>query len=243
MPLIAYIDEAGDHSLEREDDTFPVFVLVMLVCEVPYYTQSIVPAIYQLKMDYFGHEGVILHSRDIRKAQGAFTFLGDPINRQPFYERINEVMDSLDYRLIASVIRKQKHKERYGRNADNPYDLALTFALEKLVRLLEKERQASIQLIAESRGKREDSELELSFLRTVSQGTYYISADRFRQIQFQLHFVSKAMNIVGTQMADLAAYPIGRYWIDNTRPNPAYAIVSRKFQLGIDIPYGLKIFP
>ncbi|HEX8228567.1 MAG TPA: DUF3800 domain-containing protein [Chloroflexia bacterium] len=243
MPLIVYIDEAGDHSLERGDEGFPVFVLVLMICDISTYTQDIVPAVYQLKIDYFGHEGVILHSRDIRKAQGPFTFLNDRDVKQSFYERINQIMREAEYKLIASVIRKQHHKERYGRNAANPYDLSLEFALERLMPLLEEVGQTEVQLVAESRGRREDAELELIFLRTVNNGTDYVSADRFRRIQFKLHFLPKAMNIVGTQIADLAAYPIGRYCIDKSKPNPAYEIVKEKFYKGPGAVYGLKIVP
>jgi hypothetical protein len=39
------------------------------------YINQIVPRVNQLKFDVFGHEGVILHSRDIRKAQGDLAFL------------------------------------------------------------------------------------------------------------------------------------------------------------------------
>lgn len=243
MPLIVYIDEAGDHSLIREDDTFPVFVLALFICEIGVYTEKIVPRVYWLKLKHFGHEGVILHSRDIRKAQGSFTFLTNPDNSQPFYEEINTLMSDSDYRLIASVIRKQKNREPYGRNVENPYDLALTSALERLLSILEHQHQTSINLIAEARGRREDAALELTFLRIVNNGTDYVSAARFRRIKFTLHFLPKAMNIVGTQLADLAAYPIGRYIIDDNKPNPAYHIVSRKLYEEPGHIQGLRIFP
>ena len=93
----------------------------------------------RLKFDYFGHECVIVHSRDVRKAQNEFGFLTDPSKRQPFYGRINAIRSQPGYDLIASVIRKQDHKARYGMRASNPYDLALTFALERLLALLEDE--------------------------------------------------------------------------------------------------------
>ncbi len=73
-PLIVYLDEAGDHSLESIDTSFPVFVLVLFICDVETYSEKIVPAVYRLKFDFFGYEGVILHSRDIRKAQKEFGF-------------------------------------------------------------------------------------------------------------------------------------------------------------------------
>ena len=92
MPLLVYLDETGDHSLEIVDREFPIFALVMLVCDQTVYSEKIIPAVYRLKMDYFGHEGVILHSRDIRKAVNDFSFLLNPQKRLPFYQRINEIM-------------------------------------------------------------------------------------------------------------------------------------------------------
>lgn len=235
MPLVVYLDETGDHSLELIDKDFPVFGVILLICDTDVYIRQIVPAVYRFKFDYFGHEGVVLHSREIRRAQGEFGFLTNPSKRQPFYERINQIM-SFDYRLIAAFIRKQRHKDRYGERAAHPYELALTFALERLVPLLESEKQQEVQIVAESSGRREDDELRLSFLQVVNDGTEYVRPERFRQIRFRLDFRKKGSNLIGTQIADLAAYPIARYVIDKDKDNPAYAVVREKF-------YKLKVFP
>ena len=93
MPVVVYVDENGDHSLEAVDPHFPIFVLTMMIADVKGYYEKIVPAICQLKVNHFGHEGVI----------------------------------------ISVVIRKQAHKDKYGKAARNPYDLAFTFALERLL--------------------------------------------------------------------------------------------------------------
>lgn len=243
MPFIVYMDETGDHTLALVDRDFPLFALVLLVCDVCSYVQSIVPAIYQLKMDFFGHECDILHSRDIRKAQGAFGFLTDPEKKTAFYDRVNDIMANQDYALIASVIRKQRHVERYGSAAANPYELAMTFALERLLPLLEDAGQLEVQIVAEARGKREDRALELAFLSVVNYGTAFIPAERFRGVRFRLTFRPKQANVVGTQMADLAAYPIARWVLDRKKPNPAFEIVSRKFYKGRGAIRGLKVFP
>ena len=243
MPLIAYLDETGDHSLELIDKDFPLFAVVLFIVESQTYVERIVPAVNQLKMDYFGHEAVVLHSRDIRKAQGSFGFLTDPKKRQPFYDRINQLMATSEYTLIASVIRKQVHKDRYGMRAENPYDLALKFALERLLPFLESVGQRQIQIVAEARGKREDDELRLSFLKIVNEGTEYNAAQRFKQVQFRLQVSPKTMNIIGTQMADLAAYPIARYVLHPEKPNPAYQIDAQKLYQGSGAVRGLKVFP
>ena len=33
MPLMVFLDEAGDHSLDPVDKDFPVFVLVFVLCD------------------------------------------------------------------------------------------------------------------------------------------------------------------------------------------------------------------
>src|SRR6476469_2890562 len=152
MTRIVYLDETGDHSLEKEDKDFPVFALVMMACDLDQYRDTLVPMVNRLKFDYFGHECVIIHSRDIRKAQNDFGFLTDPVKKRDFYDRINEIMSAPGYELIAAVIKKQEHKAKYGKNATNPYDLALTFAMERLLPLLESEGQTQVYLIAEARG-------------------------------------------------------------------------------------------
>jgi len=243
MSVIVYMDETGDHSLELVDKDFPLFALAMFISEQESYNQKIVPVVNQLKMDYFGHEGIILHSRDIRKAQGDFGFLTNPDKRNEFCERLNTLMSEMDYTLIVSVIKKQEHKEKYGINASNPYDLAMTFCMERLLPLVEEKNQKKVQIVAECRGKNEDNALMLSFLKVTSQGTGYIDAQRFKAITFGLNFVPKARNVVGTQLADLAAYPIARHVHNPQRSNPAYDILEPKFYKGPGWVRGLKIFP
>ncbi|GAG48073.1 unnamed protein product, partial [marine sediment metagenome] len=214
MGILVYMDEAGDHSLELIDRDFPVFCLAFFVCEETIYVQKVVPEVIQFKLRWFGHEGVILHSRDIRKAQGDFGLLTNPDRRQAFMGGLSAIMSHSDYKLIAVAIRKQEHKERYGMRAENPYDLAMTFALERLLPLLAEARQNMVTIIAESRGKREDKELHASFLNVVNYGTYYVPRGRFKGVDFSLRFVEKSRNIVGTQLADLVAYPTARHVLD-----------------------------
>lgn len=119
----------------------------------------------------------------------------------------------------------------------------MKFCLERLIPFLEEAKQKKVYLIAESRGKKEDIDLKLSFYKITSDGTEFIPADRFREVDFNLHFVPKAMNVSGTQLADLAAYPIARYVLDKNKPNPAYDIVSKKLYKGKGGIRGLKVFP
>ena len=214
----------------------------MLCVDQEEYITRIVPDAMRLKVDTWGHENVILHSRDIRKGQGSFAFLQDETKREPFYQRINSLMGDSSYQLIATVIRKQDHVAKYGLEAQNPYDLALTFSLERLVHLLKGINQDAVTVVAESRGRREDDDLELTFRRLVSEGTFFVDREQFRAIDFKLVFVPKTGNSIGTQMADLAGYPIARTFLDK-EIHQSYGVIKDKIYPGEFGNYGLKVFP
>ncbi len=55
MSLVVYLDETGDHSLEAGDPGYPVFGLVMLICDSDIYCRRIVPAVYRLEYTYSIH--------------------------------------------------------------------------------------------------------------------------------------------------------------------------------------------
>jgi hypothetical protein len=243
VPFVVYIDETGDHVLQTIDTDFPVFVLTMLILDISEYCASVIPSVTSFKLEWFGHEGVVLHSRDIRKKQNAFSFLSDPAKHSQFCDQLNGIMGKSDYKLIASVIRKTGHHKQYGAWAYNPYHLALKFSLERLLPLLETSGQSEVHLIAESRGKREDEELARSFRSVVTRGTEFIGPERFSKIQFLLEYRPKIANLIGHQLADLAGYPIARYAINPTAINKPFDIIRPKFYRGPGWIHGLKFFP
>ena len=80
--------------------------------------------------------------------------------------------------------------------------------MERLLPLLEDRGAREVKIIAEAKGKREDDQLHLSFLRILTEGTSYVPVDRFPGISSFSYFSNrKIANIVGIQMADLRRYP------------------------------------
>ena len=73
--FLAFFDECGDHSLVKIDPDFPLFVLALVVVERAAYRDTILPEMNRLKLGYWNHEGINLHSRDIRVAAGPFNIL------------------------------------------------------------------------------------------------------------------------------------------------------------------------
>ncbi|QKS02120.1 DUF3800 domain-containing protein [Sphingomonas sp. CL5.1] len=240
--FIVYVDESGDHGLRNINREYPVFVLAFCICAKDAYQQTVVPAVQQLKLDFWGHDAVVLHSHEIRKSRGDFAILFDADVRARFIERLNGVMETADFTLIAAVIDKQRLVDRYAMPND-PYEIALGFCMERLQMFLAERGQVdrTTHLLIECRGRAEDDKLELEF-RRIRDGDNRVG----RMENLSIRFVDKKHNSPGLQLADLVAHPIGRHVIAPEQPNRAYEIVERKFRRnaggGID-GYGLKVFP
>jgi len=239
---IVYVDESGDHSLSSINPQNPVFVLAFCIFEKVAYRERIVPAVQKLKFDFWGHDCIVLHSHEIRKAYGDFRILLNGGVRAAFIERVNELISDLSFTVIAAVIDKNRHVLRYSDPA-NPYEIALTFCMERLQRWLGENGHADkmTHLVVERRGRREDSTLELEF-RRIADGRNQVG----HMPNLDIRFMDKKHNSTGLQLADLVAHPIGRHAIDPAQPNRAYELIESKFRKGANgqiFEYGLKIFP
>ena len=241
-PYIAFFDECGDHSLEKIDRDFPLFVLSTVIVERAVYQDWIVPALARLKMRFWNHEGVNLHSRDIRRARGDFAFMQVPRKREELLAALGELMRGVPITLFITAIHKEEHKQRYGMAASNPYDLALTYTFERVLHFLDGEGETHLPVTAEARGKNEDNQLETAFYRLMTQGTGFIPAARFQRLRCPIIFRKKTDNIAGLQIADLCAYPAARRVLNPGKANQAWeAVVGRIYQRGGVT--GWKIFP
>ena len=240
--LIAFFDECGDHSLEKIDPDFPIFVLALVVTERATYRDSILPAFNSFKLKYFNHEGINLHSRDIRRSYGPFALLRNPTIRPQFMDELTELVNGAPFTLFISAIHKQHHFDRYAKYATNPYDLALEFTMERLLHFLDGMGETTLPIVAEARGKKEDNMLERVFYKIMSQGTDYHPAEQFKRLNSWLTFQPKTNNIAGTQLADLCAYPCARRILNPAQPNRPYDVVRPKLYSRGGVS-GWKVFP
>src|SRR5690606_429964 len=140
-------------------------------------------------------------------------------------------------------IKKDDHAQRYVNPAD-PYELSLAFALERLVSWVEGRGGKQVTIVAEARGKRENDALTAEFYRIVSSGTTYVRQSQFAAIEMTFRCVTKAMNLPGHQIADLAAYAVARQFRRGTAPYAPFQVVLPRVYTGSrGMRYGLKIFP
>ncbi|MGL5253350.1 MAG: DUF3800 domain-containing protein [Moraxella sp.] len=245
--FMVYVDESGDHSLTSIDKNYPIFVLAFCVFYKKHYLTQVVTKVQKLKFDTFGHDFVILHEHEIRKEKGEFNIFKSFEEKQAFLENLNLIMKESNFILIAHVIEKHKIKAEQIKEL-HAYHYSLKHCLETLYELMiEKSQQDKITFVAvESRGAKEDTELELEFLRICN------GENRFNKVlPFKVKVVSKMTNSVGLQLVDLVARPIGRYVLQPTQPNRALDILKAKFyckggrkQVGMDFDQvGLRHFP
>lgn len=244
MKYHLFIDESGDPSLSSVNADFPVFVLLGCLFEDSAY-QEICSKITELKRGFFGSEHAILHSRDIRKCEGVFVKLFDLKVKEDFYKRLNFILEDGNYIVISVGIKKKEFIEKYGKIADDPYEISLSFLLERAVMEIDKGDNI-MHITLESRGKVEDEIIQKRYNRLLDNGSSHITPERFKKRLEKIEFKKKKENDCGLQIADLCAYPVARHIINPKEPYPAYDIVEKKFRKnssGLSVGYGLKIFP
>lgn len=240
--FIVYADESGDHGLERVDTGFPVFVLACCLFRKNAYINRLVPTLHGFKFRHFGHDGVILHERDIRKDSGAFSMLKTPEKKELFIEELTEIIRQTPVEIVAAVIRKDELVKQHG-NKHHPYNLSLQFCLEQLFALMKRHGQAGLRthVTCEARGKVEDQQLELAF-RRICAGDNCTG----RSFPFDVVIADKKVNCAGLQLADLIARPIGLAVARPEQANRAFEVIQEKLASdpeGKVERWGLKCFP
>jgi Protein of unknown function (DUF3800) len=243
---LLFMDESGDHGLKTIDPNFPIFVLTGLLFSEENY-QVVCRKIGEFKNKYLGTAEVILHRRDMRKYERGFEILFDADVKRCFYADLNGILQDASYTIISSIINKQKHIEQYGKLADDPYEIALTFVLERTLFEADDKRDVTeIHVTIEGRGKKEDALLAKRYNELLYRGTGQVESRRLTNVyDEELEVRLKRDNDCGLQLADLCAYPIARYFLNNNEPNPAYEVIKDKIRKGprTTLGYGIKIFP
>lgn len=242
MTKIMFLDESGDHSLDKIDNSYPMFILAGCIFDLDYYSKIAEPKINELKIKHFGKIDIILRSYDIRKQKKDFSCLVDKRKRETFYNDLDILVKSLDFKIIAAAINKSNFKNKYN-SPDNPYNLCLQFILERSVMFLGRSGNTLIFRI-ESRETHNDKKLAEVYEKFRLNNNFF-KKEEIQSKLIDLSFNQKIQNIAGHQIADLIAYPIGVFVLDSKRENKAFEIVKTKFHSknGSFINYGLKIFP
>lgn len=244
---VVYVDESGDHGVEKLDKNYPVFVLAFCIFHKNNYCENVIPSIEKFKFNYFGHDHIILHEHEIRKSKGDFSFLITRELKERFISDLTNIMSLNNFIVASCVVDKEKLKEKYQKPA-NPYNIALGHCIETLYQFLDEKGQSELKthVVFECRGEKEDKDLELEF-RRICDGD-----NKFKKnLSLEIIFANKKVNSSGLQLADLIARPIGLNYLRPEQNNRAYEVIKTKFfanggrkNAGIDFKdFGMKVFP
>lgn len=240
---VMYLDESGDHSLDKIDPNYPVFVLGGVIIDRAHVRTVVAPRIAELKSAFFLDEDTVLHTADIIRAKNGFEILKDEEVRERFYAELNKMMRELEYKVVACAIKKDGHVAQYRASAADPYMYSLHILVERLCKELGDVPDGGY-ICAEKRGLELDRELERAWSRLKRSGTTYVSAAVIDERIIDLGTKEKSLDIAGLELADLVVSPIGRY-VMGKPPQEDWWIVESKFRRsGTRYQgYGLVVLP
>ncbi len=203
-----------------------------MIFELRYVEEVVFPKLEAIKKAHFGwhpDEPVILHRKELVTQKPPFESLADPAKREAFDRDILGLLTELEYTLISVTIDKLDHKNRYNTWRFDPYHYCLRVMLERYVPFLEK-HSASGDVMAESRGGKEDRRLKDSFEELVLEGTDFVTPQRFLSAltSRQLKVKPKSSNISGLQIADLLAHPSFRSMLSDQEGSPIEALFGKQ---------------
>jgi uncharacterized protein DUF3800 len=207
-----YVDEVGNSDLESSDNPNHRFLsLTGVILELPYVAQVLHPQMEGLKAEFFGShpdEPVIFHRKEMINAKHPFERLKEKEVLRAFDARLLDRLENWEYSVITVCLDKKNHKETYSTWRYDPYHYCLALLLERFVFFLNRKRSFG-DVMAESRGGKEDLRLKKSFARLYAQGTQKVEPLQFQSAlsSSELKVKPKTNNVSGLQLADLIAHP------------------------------------
>lgn len=261
IDTVVYIDESGNANLApvlkaiqagkpvpESEKHFTIAACALAVNDL----EEVASTVMEIKRRYwedatFSYSGktkrVCFHSREIRNRKDPFS--PKLIDYGSFIADLSKMMADMPYVLYASHVDKEKHATRYV-HPDSPYDLCLTFVLERIAKSL---IGKSCIVILESRGTKEDKELLNHIKNLIDHGTQYTSPEKFQLIR-GVYFNPKwsasddsMKTFWGLELADLCAYPIHKFFAHNVTDASYNTLRPKMYGYPCIEGYGLKTFP
>ena len=208
-----YVDEAGDHVYSQDENNVVSRYLGItgVIFDMDYYKDFVHTDFTKLKERHFSHhpdEPVIFHRKELINKKGPFRPLLDSFKEQSFNQDLLQTFERYDMKLFTVVLDKYSHFRKYGEHAPHPYHYAVSAILELYCNFLNILGRTG-DVLAESRGAREDTYLKEAYRTIWTNGTNLQAQDFFQKslTTDEIKIQPKSANITGLQIADLLAYP------------------------------------
>lgn len=255
MKYRLYIDEVGNADLGSSDDPNHRFLSLTGIAVALDHVETVIhPELEALKRAYFGShpdDPIIFHRKEMVNALPPFAALADTAIRDRFDSEMLALLARWEFTAFSVCIDKKRHREMYTTWRFDPYHYCLAVLLERFVFFLDS-KNAHGDVLAESRGGKEDRRLKDSFENLWAKGTQYLETGRIqkRLTSRQLKVKTKANNIAGLQLADLIAHPSRAEILHENKlvdkaPAPfaakVIAILAGKYHQSRGRPHGKKM--
>lgn len=242
-----FLDESGNHNLRKINSDYPIFVLGGVIVDRAYARSVIDPRVREFKERFFSRSDVVLHTVDMIRAHNEFAILADVAVRDGFYETLNQLLQDLEYTVVACAIKLDDHVAAHGHEAADPYRHSLDVLVERFCHVLGDELDSGF-ICAEMRSAGLDRDLRAAWQQLCMNGTESMTAIEIDSRIIHLTLKDKKPNIACMQLADLVVTPIGRA-ILGTLPHHRYqvrwdVIESKVYRVGgVYEGHGLVIRP
>lgn len=186
----------------------------------------------RIKNRYFPNQEIIFHYTNTLNAKEEFFQLAkNEVQKKAYTASLRSFTINADFKFISVFVDKHELIKKYG-SFDNSgkivkirkigsnlfpkspfidynlYLLCLRQILASFYRFISaKKSPARGIIVAEARGKREDSELRKAFQKIYYQGILNIQPTNLRRVIVDLFIVPKTQDYIGTQLADMIIYP------------------------------------
>ena len=250
-----FLDESGDWGYPNFHPHKPILCMCGCVIENNHYSREMVPTIKGLKRKIF-HKDVVFHRYKICQRKEDFSRLKTQENVDAFVREFSSYVEQSHIKILLSAINKSDYYRTYGKKRIDAYlpkdiySVIFTFTIERFVLFLI-ENETNGQIIAESRGKKEDQTIQYWYSKMLYNGTQFIRDWQFRAVlPNAIEFRKKEENFEGLQISDWIASPMSKIIEYPDMSKDIYGewgLYKDKIWLGKTAPargqVGFKVFP
>jgi hypothetical protein len=209
-----YLDEAGDHTyIDLNYVSHRYLGLMGCIFERANDYQKAADELKLLKEIFWSNPDpdrpVIFHREDMINCRGYFSIFRDANARVKFDIQLIQYLKRQKFTIINVVLDKKAHQAQY-KYPINPYEYCLTAMIERYCGWLKMKNNVG-DVLAESRGGREDRQLKAVYKKIYHHGTNQRSDPTFFTnvlTSCEIKIKPKITNIAGLQIADILAYPL-----------------------------------
>lgn len=221
---VIFGDESGDHGLNAKSHS-RAFVIAFAIFRRDLYEKIARPAVQDFKRRYFGDAQTLLHEREIRKGEGPFRTLKGAAERDEALQDLRLLLEHLPYSIVAVGIDKDRFVPDMS-SRGSPYQRRFLEALSTFLLSMPGDwlESTPTEIVVDSRGAKEDSELE-QLVNSLTESADPIAAS----FRFRIRFTRKAQVEIGVEIADLIANPISSRVLGREHETIPFSTLESKF--------------